>query len=65
MFYGNKTTISSVTSVTIGQFHRERPLSVTDWKLHFDLSVIQFINKSSKISTSDVMMSVTDNGRSR
>jgi hypothetical protein len=30
MFYGNKTTISSVTSVTIGQFYRERSLSVTD-----------------------------------
>ena len=38
------------------------------WKLHFDLSVILFINKSSKISTcvrSDEMMSVSDNGRSR
>jgi hypothetical protein len=36
------------------------------WKLHFDLSVIQYINKSSKISTcvrSDFMKSVSDNGR--
>ena len=48
MFYGNKTNISSVTSVTIGQLHRERPISLTDFitseRTHVDILLLLLIN---------------------